>query len=81
MERLLNYCIFKILKFFCTLRTRTQFIPNITQSAQTLDYIIYYITLHYITLHYIILLWYFETCTVYTSCLSATVNVNCLASD
>ena len=46
---LINYSIFYNLKFSCTLRTYTQFIPHFSQSAQTL----YYIILHYITLQYI----------------------------
>ena len=53
MERLINYCYFYNLKLFCTLKTCTQFIPRVGQSAQT-----YYITLHYITLHYITLHYY-----------------------
>ena len=46
MEHLINYCILKTLNFL-VLRICTQFIPHVSQSTQTLDYI----TLHYITLH------------------------------
>ena len=45
-ECLFNYCIFKTINFSVVVGTCIQYIPHITQNAQTL----YYIILHYITM-------------------------------
>ena len=66
-----------VLKSSCTLSAYTQFIPQGSQRAQTLDYI----TLHYL-LTYIILLWYFAACPVYIcTCMRRHVKVSRFEND